>query len=102
MKCANGQAYLSVGMTQLNGLWLRGGIAIAGRAEIAVSAWLNVGRSAPRWGQARYLGEVNIWTLSRSRRMRSLHLSLLQRPYGALRGLRFTTRSKELRRISNT
>lgn len=94
MKCAIGQAFLSVGTTELNGRWLRAGIVIAGRVQIAASAWLNVGRSAPRLGQVRYLGEVNLWTLSRSLRMRSFHLSLLQRPSGALHGLRFTTRLK--------
>src|SRR5678815_2841725 len=95
LKCVFGQGYLSVGMTQLGGLWLRGQIAIVGRVKIAVSVWLNVGRFAPRSEHIKYWSAANVWISSRSRPMRSYQISLQQNVYGDKLGRVYIKRSSE-------
>jgi len=95
MKCAQKLGYLSVGRTELNGLWLRGQIAIVGDVQIAVSAWLNVGVFALTSERVRYLGAVNVWILRPSHPMKSLQLSLKQRLYGKRHGNHYITLSSE-------
>jgi len=93
--CAKERAYLSVGMTEIGGLWLRGQIVIAGRAKIAVSACLSGGGCARKWELNRYLILARVWISLPSHHTKDFGILRIPKGFGEAHGGNYTTLSND-------